>query len=345
MLTAKTQVGDMVRGFDCGANDYLTKPVNREELLSRIKTGLQLKQFADLLRENQTLKDEIVTRKLVEKELTSVNQRLMGLLDIWDTGIIVVDHHHSIQFFNQRAEEIFGCAHHEVYAQPIQSLMPNLTLPAKQFKTQYKTLTIMRGDNAPLPMEIIVTPIDVKGDTAYAIVCRNATDDSGMEQKIDIAYELSQTHQKIQVLQSAFDSALRFLDQEGRHMAEELENITASMEKEFNGLSKKEIEVLFRQTIVEVMTDVLEAWERATGKNKIQFAEESKIWRVYLDADVYKTRTLDKYMNIDKLPKNPHYKDVIKSVEFVLTVFPESNPLKTRLQASLPKLRALIKAR
>ncbi len=42
MLTAKNQVSDLVRGFDTGANDYLAKPFSKDELLSRIKTHLNL---------------------------------------------------------------------------------------------------------------------------------------------------------------------------------------------------------------------------------------------------------------------------------------------------------------
>jgi DNA-binding response OmpR family regulator len=42
MLTAKTQITDLVKGLNVGANDYLTKPVYKQELLARIKTHLQL---------------------------------------------------------------------------------------------------------------------------------------------------------------------------------------------------------------------------------------------------------------------------------------------------------------
>jgi len=42
MLTAKNQASDLVEGFTSGANDYLTKPFNKKELLARIKTHLNL---------------------------------------------------------------------------------------------------------------------------------------------------------------------------------------------------------------------------------------------------------------------------------------------------------------
>jgi len=41
MLTAKKQVGDIVNGLNCGADDYLTKPFEFSELLARIRALLR----------------------------------------------------------------------------------------------------------------------------------------------------------------------------------------------------------------------------------------------------------------------------------------------------------------
>lgn len=41
MLTAKAQETDMLRGFDVGADDYLTKPFSAKEMVARVKAVLR----------------------------------------------------------------------------------------------------------------------------------------------------------------------------------------------------------------------------------------------------------------------------------------------------------------
>jgi DNA-binding response OmpR family regulator len=47
MMTALDRVEDRIRGIDAGADDFLTKPVHRDELLARIRTSLRLKRAID----------------------------------------------------------------------------------------------------------------------------------------------------------------------------------------------------------------------------------------------------------------------------------------------------------
>ena len=54
-LTAKGQEDDIAKGFEAGANDYLTKPFRVQELKARVKVGAELvtahAQLADRIRE------------------------------------------------------------------------------------------------------------------------------------------------------------------------------------------------------------------------------------------------------------------------------------------------------
>lgn len=45
MITALNEVGDMERARECGADDFLSKPVNKIELLARVQNLLQLRHL------------------------------------------------------------------------------------------------------------------------------------------------------------------------------------------------------------------------------------------------------------------------------------------------------------
>ncbi len=49
MVTALNEFGDIERGIDSGTDDFVSKPINRLELLTRIKTMLKLKHLTDRL--------------------------------------------------------------------------------------------------------------------------------------------------------------------------------------------------------------------------------------------------------------------------------------------------------
>ncbi len=59
MVTALNEFGDIERAIDSGTDDFLSKPVNRLELLTRIKTMLKLKHLSDKLERTLAYLSEI----------------------------------------------------------------------------------------------------------------------------------------------------------------------------------------------------------------------------------------------------------------------------------------------
>ena len=49
LVTGLTSVHERIEGIKCGADDFLSKPVNKEELLARVRSLLRLKEYTDEL--------------------------------------------------------------------------------------------------------------------------------------------------------------------------------------------------------------------------------------------------------------------------------------------------------
>ncbi len=74
----------------------------------------------------------------------------------------------------------------------------------------------------------------------------------------------------------------------------------------------------FRRDLVELMLAVIEAWESSTGLHRIELAERSRIWSVGIDDGRLRARAMERYLSLSKLPRNPRWRDVLRSAYFVL---------------------------
>jgi two-component system cell cycle response regulator len=59
MVTALSEFGDIERGINSGTDDFISKPINRLELLTRVKTMLKLKHLSDELERTLAYLSEI----------------------------------------------------------------------------------------------------------------------------------------------------------------------------------------------------------------------------------------------------------------------------------------------
>ncbi len=82
LLTARDQEGDLVKGLEMGADDFLSKPPRINELRARVRAGLRLYQA------NQELQTQ---KRLIELDLAQASQYVRSLLPLPIQGDIAIN--------------------------------------------------------------------------------------------------------------------------------------------------------------------------------------------------------------------------------------------------------------
>lgn len=72
LLTALDQMEDKVRGLDAGADDFLTKPFNRLELKSRIRSLLRIRSLHNDVEQKRRLLFRLLNRYMSEEIVTTI---------------------------------------------------------------------------------------------------------------------------------------------------------------------------------------------------------------------------------------------------------------------------------
>lgn len=77
-MTALSETVDKVRGFGLGAVDYITKPLQHEEVLARVTTHLTLRQLQKVLQEHNLILEQRVAERTAElSRLIAIYQKFV----------------------------------------------------------------------------------------------------------------------------------------------------------------------------------------------------------------------------------------------------------------------------
>lgn len=74
----------------------------------------------------------------------------------------------------------------------------------------------------------------------------------------------------------------------------------------------------FQYKLVDLMFHCVEFWEMTTQSTRIELAEKSGIWRVSIDDGRLRTRSLDRYLSVQLLPKKPRWREVLRTAHYVI---------------------------
>lgn len=126
-MTALAETGHKVKGFEAGGVDYITKPLQREELLARITVHLHNRELttrlqeandllearveertAELARTINALHVEIITREQSENELQSLTIRQNAILSAVPDIILEVDTRKIVRWSNNAGLAFYG---------------------------------------------------------------------------------------------------------------------------------------------------------------------------------------------------------------------------------------------
>ncbi len=137
-LTALTQPEDIIKGFEAGAVDYVTKPFNTAELLSRGLTHLELKKSRDVItRQTQQLAEQNTELERQNSELQALyalkaqyfsdtlresEERFRSTFEQAAVGIVHATPDGQFLLVNRRFCEIVGYTEQELLARRFQDI-------------------------------------------------------------------------------------------------------------------------------------------------------------------------------------------------------------------------------
>ncbi len=108
-MTARAMESDKKKSFDCGMNDFITKPINPEEVFDIMIKWLPAHKIAEIFKSKQKVEKESVKEKLDKRNYRGLNtidgiKRFMGDVDEYKNSLMIIIEEYSD--FNKKLQQV-----------------------------------------------------------------------------------------------------------------------------------------------------------------------------------------------------------------------------------------------
>ncbi|GAB7524794.1 sigma 54-interacting transcriptional regulator [Paraburkholderia sp. 2C] len=162
-MSGLTETVDKVKGFVLGAVDYITKPIQHDEVLARVSTHLELQRLRHCLIESEA--------------------RLSGIVESMMDAVVALDRAGYITFFNRAAERVFRCEARAAIGAPCNRFLaqPLCRLLGDYLRAEPGAAPMwvpeghnaLRADGTPFPIEASLSYAEGQGRAIYTLILRD----------------------------------------------------------------------------------------------------------------------------------------------------------------------------
>ncbi|MDO8273108.1 MAG: 7TM diverse intracellular signaling domain-containing protein [Gammaproteobacteria bacterium] len=375
ILTAKNRVEDLVKGLNLGANDYISKPFSKEELKVRIGKQFEMLNLLEMRQENQRLNWQLQKYQDNEKKLRDRETRLAKMLDVTGDALVSLDESGIVVYVNKPAEKLLDVSAAEYQNEPLSHLIDSLSqrcadvaeilnfpfretvISAADTPTYFRMTLQHPAENgvAARQEEIRVCVLPLSLDQEFYLLMFQRVDVAGAVVDDEEAVQgslpalITQINRNVERTQELTQYLARITPEDlqtHRHLFNDLESVDRIIQSLSGTLPEQgDDEQQYREALVKLMQDCHYYWQKVTGESIIELAEKSRIWSVSIDNGRLRTRSMNRYLSIDKLPSNPRWRQVARTAYFVLSKVAHDPEAKSALEKSVTRLQDIVEAK